>query len=124
MIARLVQDELGIGIAVGKVSPVEEEKLPKTCAFNSLEELLRNDLIRIDVRSFEWNDKAGMFNKWNHMSAGLSQALFSRRTYDELFELPFSHVREMTLDSGSSCHHGTDQVSPATATLPTFEVPV
>ena len=53
-VGRIVEDELWTWLDdVGRVeivTPVEEEEVFVACTLDALEELLRNDLVRVDVR--------------------------------------------------------------------------
>ena len=65
-----VQLELGIVRAVVQEPPIEKQKLPKTRPLDPLEELLGDDLVRIDVRPVHRRDQSGVFCKGLH---GFSQ---------------------------------------------------
>ena len=65
-VARLVQDERGVGRAVRRVAPVVEEELAEARPLHALEELLRDDLIRVNVRAVERGRDAGVCAKWKH----------------------------------------------------------
>ena len=47
-------------------TPIEKQELPETCSFDSLQKLLRNDLIGIDVSAIHGRDNTGMFCKCSH----------------------------------------------------------
>ena len=54
LVLRFVEHELGAFFnnvwSLGVVTPVEEEELAVPCSLNALEELLRNDLVGVDIR--------------------------------------------------------------------------
>src|SRR5262245_33993977 len=58
---RLVQFKFRIRrLTVAQIPPVIEQKRPVSRSLNPLEELLGNDLIRIDVRPVHAGDKTGV----------------------------------------------------------------
>ena len=65
-VARLVQDERRVGRAVRVVAPVVEEELTEARSLDALEELLRDDLIRVNVRAFERNGDAFVDSEGKH----------------------------------------------------------
>src|ERR1700678_3437623 len=71
-IPRLVENELRIGSAgvrsLLNAPPIEEEEFTVAGALDPLEELLGNDLIRIDIDPVERSGKRGQFAKWLHFS--------------------------------------------------------
>src|SRR5262245_50082957 len=66
LIASFVEHERWIGLAVGQVAPVVKNKLAKARALDAFEKLLRDDLIRIDVRSVEWCYQTRVLSKGFH----------------------------------------------------------
>ena len=67
-VARLVQDERRVGRAVGVVAPVVEEELTEARSLDALEELLRDDLVCVNVRAFERNGDAFVNSEGKHDS--------------------------------------------------------
>jgi hypothetical protein len=61
-----IELEIGIGRPVGAIAPIEEQRGPEAGPLDPLQELLRDDLIGVDVRSGERNRAAGVRNKGLH----------------------------------------------------------
>src|SRR5262249_45350625 len=61
LITRLVENKRRI------VTPVVKKKLPKPRALDAFQKLLRNNLIRINIRAIQRRDQSGMFTKWFHL---------------------------------------------------------
>ena len=55
----------------GRITPIVEKKFAKAGAFDTLEKLLRNDLIGIDACSIERRDQSGMNVKRIHVLCGV-----------------------------------------------------
>ena len=70
LVVRMIQNEIRVrraGIrSLLNAPPVEEKKFAIPCAFNSLQELLGNDLIGVDILAIEGRDHARVFAKWLH----------------------------------------------------------
>jgi hypothetical protein len=71
---RLVQLEVRVLAAVLVVTPVEEQELLVSRTLDPLQELLRNDLVRVHVGSVHHGHQAGEFRKCLH-GRGLSYGL-------------------------------------------------
>ena len=56
LVARVIEDEFGQGLAFGRLTPVEEKEVAVAGALDALEELLGDDLVRIDVGAVERSD--------------------------------------------------------------------
>src|SRR5205085_12524360 len=65
-VARLVKDERRVGRAVRVVAPVVEEELTEARSLDALEELLRDDLIRVNVRAFKRHGDAFVNSEGKH----------------------------------------------------------
>ena len=135
-IARLMKHELRISLAVRSESPVIKQELPETCALNALQELLRDDLVGIDVDPVERCRKTAMHCKGFHtflvvISSGaeLPQKAISRSQESGVqsalsLKLPVPNIREMSRDRRRSRHHRTNQMRAPTASLPALKIPV
>jgi len=60
---RLVQHEIGLGLALGIVTPIVKQLVAQAVLRNRLQESRRNDLVRIDIidakrhqPAFEWRE--------------------------------------------------------------------
>lgn len=61
-----IQFEGWIGAAIFMKAPVEKQELSKTTPFDSLEELFRDDLVRIDIRSIHRRHDSSVFCEGFH----------------------------------------------------------
>jgi hypothetical protein len=48
------------------MTPIVEKKTAKSTSFDSLQKLLGYDLVRIDIRSSEWGNDAGVCAELSH----------------------------------------------------------
>src|SRR5262250_456058 len=69
-ILRLVEYKRRIRLPVGQITPVVKQKLPKPSPLDTLEKLLRNDLVRIDIRTVQRRYQSRMFLKGFHLRFG------------------------------------------------------
>src|SRR5262249_47543362 len=115
-IARLVQHKLRIRFSVGQVTPVVKKKLSKPCALDAFEKLLRNNLVRIDIRTIQRRYQTRMFVKWLHPRF----SAFIRG----LFKFPVADIREVPRDRSRGRHHRTDEMRAAATSLAPFEVSI
>jgi len=67
LIARAIELEIRIERAVVVLPPIEEQKLAKAGPFDPLEELLGNDLVRVDVGAIHRRDQAGVIGEGFHL---------------------------------------------------------
>ena len=65
-VPRLIQNKIRVRFSIRQVAPIKEQEFAKPGPFNSLEELLGNDLISVDVRTIERNNEAGVFGERVH----------------------------------------------------------
>src|SRR5205807_7737819 len=63
---RLIQYEIRSRLAIAGVPPVEEEELSVTSTLDPFQELLGDDLVRIDAAAIERRHDAGMFAERLH----------------------------------------------------------
>jgi len=63
-----VQYEIGVEHAVFQISPVEKCELAESSSLNTLEELLGNYLIGVDIRSIERRNDAGELREFFQIS--------------------------------------------------------
>ena len=66
VVARLIQDKRQVQRAIGADAPVVKQELAKAGSLDALEELLRDDLIGIDVASHQRDHPAAMTEKALH----------------------------------------------------------
>ena len=66
-IARLVQEEIGNFLSGRLATPIVKKKLAKASPLDSLEELLGNDLIGINVGAIKRCDQSSVGSKWLHI---------------------------------------------------------
>lgn len=62
----LIQNELRLLGPVGFETPVKEKELPKPRAFDPLQELLGDNLVRIDIGSIQRCDNSGVLCEGFH----------------------------------------------------------
>ena len=84
--------------------PNPKKELAESGALDPFEELLRDDLIGINVGPVHWGNQTRMFFKWRH--------------------LVLSYVYEVAGDGGGGGHAGGDQMGSAPLALAAFEVAV
>ena len=111
-------------------APIVKQELAKTGALNSLEELLGDNLVGVDVGAIEWGDVAVVLYETVASVLQTSWRAGALRTAGEtpalryLLKFPVSDVGEMSGDGRRRCHHRTDQMSASTAALAAFEVAI
>src|SRR5213592_1129514 len=64
--ASIVQWKGHVRLSVRQKAPIVEKEFAKACALNPLQELLRNNLIRIDVWPIKRKYQACVISKWLH----------------------------------------------------------
>src|SRR5205085_1067707 len=78
-VARLIQDERRIKRAITCVAPIVEQKLAEACALDALQELFRDNLIRVNVRPLKRRDESGVDAKGLHGSTCKVQGAKGKR---------------------------------------------
>src|SRR4029077_17689774 len=111
----LVERKRRVELAIGRAAPIVKQKLAKASTLNSLQKLLGNDLVGIDIRPLERRDFAFVYAKRLHALPQSSPA--SVKT-------PVANISKVSGDRGGGGHHGTDQVGAPAATLATLEIPI
>src|SRR5262249_7433599 len=64
--SRRVQFKRHVGLAIEVVSPIVKKELPKTGALDAFQELLGDDLVRVDVDAIQGCDNSAVHCKWFH----------------------------------------------------------
>ena len=111
-------------------APVIKKKFAKAGAFDSLEELLGNDLICVDVGSIENSYEAGVNSKRLHFSFKFQVSGFKFAAPDmkpetlNLFVIPVSYINKMSRNRSCCGHRRTDQMRQPAASLPPFKVAI
>src|SRR5207237_1161612 len=66
LVARIVEHKVRNGITGRSLPPIEKEKVPITRALDPLQELLGNNLVRVDIRPVERHRQRCECLEWLH----------------------------------------------------------
>src|SRR5262249_41164054 len=110
LVRGLIKLELRIRRAIRLIAPVKKQELAEAGPLDALEELLRNDLIGVDVEPVERRWDSFQENKRFHLLL--------------ISDIPVSNVDEVTGNRRRGSHYWTYQVGSPAFALPPLEVPI
>src|SRR5260370_37897545 len=69
LVARIIEYKIRVLLAIGAKPPIVKKEFSKAGFFNSFQELLRDDLVGIDVDPIQRRHPAEMHVKWFHRTS-------------------------------------------------------
>ena len=131
-VTRIVQNKIRFWRAVGFRPPIIKQKRTVTRSLDPCQELLRNDLVRIDICLKQRSDRTLKCCEFSIYCNGeyalesefsYSKIRLSRR-FQLILKFPVPHVDKMSGDRGGCGHHRRDEMCASAAALAAFEIAV